>query len=482
MEKILQNRPDYQEKNEENISYDTTEREKIHDEMGKKFKEKQTTSEEKIRIIENAVVEELNKKHAVVHTDQFHILTEKRHRLFEGIDFTLESKQSFLNTYENQIPAGHTKSKARIWLSHSNRRQYGGIIFDPTDVGHKKGLYNIWRGFAVEPRKGTCELFKIHIEEVICAGNKTYFEYLWKWLAYLVQKPNEISTGIVLMGSQGTGKGKFAKSLGKLFGQHFIHLDDLNLLLGRFNFHMKDGVLIFADEAVWGGSKRDIGKLKAMVTEECLMIEGKGKDVIPVRNFRHLILSSNEELPVHLDPDDRRFLILKVSEKHKEDYSYFKAIDAELANGGFEALFYELLHENISDFNPRELPPNLEAFDLKMESATSSEQYLYHALREGCFDIGNETPALGWREEILVSSVFADYLAWCVKQRDLSIKQTSNTAFGKILFKHIPSIRKIRPASKPPEKKRPEHYILPELDKAREEFQKSFKVNSKIWT
>jgi phage/plasmid-associated DNA primase len=43
---------------------------------------------------------------------------------------------------------------------------------------------------------------------------------------------------------------------------------------------MKDTVLIFADEAIWGGNKKDIGKLKAMVTEEYVMIEAKGKDVI----------------------------------------------------------------------------------------------------------------------------------------------------------------------------------------------------------
>ena len=42
------------------------------------------------------------------------------------------------------------------------------------------------------------------------------------------------------------------------------------------------------------------------------------------------MLSSNEDWPVHLDPDDRRFFVLKVSEKHKEDHMYFNAISDEL--------------------------------------------------------------------------------------------------------------------------------------------------------
>ena len=126
-------------------------------------------------------------------------------------------------------------------------------------------------------------------------------------MARLVQKPDEIATGLVIMGSQGTGKGKFIKSFGELFRQHFVHLDNLDRLLGNFNFHLKNAVLVYADEAIWGGNKKEVGKLKAMVTEEYAMIEPKGKDPIPVRNFRHFILSSNEEWPVHLDPDDHRF-------------------------------------------------------------------------------------------------------------------------------------------------------------------------------
>jgi hypothetical protein len=149
---------------------------------------------------------------------------------------------------------------------------------------------------------------------------------------------------------------------------------------------------------------------------------------------------------------------LRVSEKHKEDYSYFRAIDAELADSGFEALLYELLHENITDFNPRELPLNAEAFDVKMESATSAEHYIYHALREGRFDIGNATPTANWGERVLISSVFEDYLAWFIKQNISSLKLVKNTVFGAKLVKHIRSIKKIRPAAKPPETHRPEYY------------------------
>lgn len=468
--------------NKNNAPYNIQERESKFDEIVAAHEKKSTVQHsaiDQIQIIDGEVVEELNKKHAVVHTEQYYILTQKPNNLHGGTDFTLESKQSFLNMYENQIiiyPDGKTKNKAKIWLTHPNRRQYeNGITFDPTTTQHVNGRFNIWTGFEVPAQKGSCELYKAHVKKVICGGNEEHFNYVWCWMARLVQKPNEIATGLVLMGKQGTGKGVFVKAMGKIFGKHFLHLDNIERLLGNFNFHMKNAVLVFGDEAIWGGNKKDVGKLKAMVTEEFAMIEPKGKDAIPVPNFRHFILSSNEDWPVHLDPDDRRFLILPVSEAHKEDIPYFKAIDVELKNGGYEALLYELLNVDISEYDPRILPMNTEAFPVKMQSASSAEQYVYHALKEGCFDIGNATPTEGWRSRMLVDSVFEDYCAWCTKQR---LFHEKNTKLGKVLHKLISSIQKIRPWATG---KRPEYYELPSLDRAKAEFQKAFKAGADIW-
>ncbi len=459
-------------------------------ELCEEFKKEWKDVEEEIKInpsggIEYQIVKKLNETHAVVRHTQTYFLREEPHVIFGGIDFILESKQSVKDFYENKIiecSDGKLRTEAEIWIKSPHRREYKGITFDPTGHAEKRGLYNIWKGFSFTPSKnGSCEYFKEFVKNVICSGNSAFFEYLWSWMSMLVQKPHIIpESAILLMGLQGTGKGFFAKTLGKLLGQHFLHLDNMARLLGNFNNHMKNAVLVFADESIWEGGKKDIGKLKAMITEETAVIEQKGKDLFTIKNYRHFIFSSNEDLPVHLDHDDRRFFVLKVSDKHKEDHDYFKAISKELENCGCERLLYEFQKEDISDFNPRKIPLNVDAFDVKMQDASSAENYLFHALRGGSFDIGNTSPSYGWKDQIMISSVYSDYLAWCLKEQILQNKIIERRLFGKHLSKLLRSTTKTKPSA-PKGETRQECYCFPDLQISRADFEKAYKVDSSIW-
>lgn len=319
---------------------------------------KQHEQQGKIIFAEDNVVEELNKKHAVIHTGQTYIMTFKKNALVSD-DFSLESRQSFKNYYEDEIiecPNGKYRSKADIWLKNPYRIKYSNIVFDPTTTESKDGYYNLWKGFACKAKRGDCSKFWAHVRDNICDENDQSYVYVRKWLASIFQKPDVVHTALVLCGSQGVGKNCFVEPLGVLFGSHYVLLSSMSELVSNFNYHLKNAVLIHANEALWGGNKKDIGAIKAMITEKRCLIEGKGKDRIMVKNYKHIILSSNEDWPVHLDPDDRRFFVLRVSEQHKEDRQYFKALQEELDNGGYEALLYDLLNEDLTGFEPRQLP------------------------------------------------------------------------------------------------------------------------------
>lgn len=360
-------------------SLDTSVRSKILD---LQESSRELIEREKIIWAEDRIIEAFNKIHAIVHVDQTYILTEKNNH-FGGQDFSLESRQSFKAYYEDECTMcidGVERSKADIWLKSPKRRKYKGIVFDPRTTESREGYYNLWRGFMRTPKQGDCSKYWAHVKDNICNGDEVAYQYVRKWLAIVFQHPHVVHTALVLCGSQGVGKNSFVEPLGVLFGTHYAPLSNISELVSNFNYHLKNAALIHANEALWGGNKKDIGTVKAMITEEYCLIEGKGKDRIVVRNFKHVILSSNEDWPVHLDPDDRRFFVLQVSEKHKEDHDYFKAIKDELNDGGLEALLFDLLNEDISTYDPRKLPASQNSFEIKMRSGDSTHRYLYAVL------------------------------------------------------------------------------------------------------
>lgn len=430
--------------------------------------------EKKILWLEDNIVSEFNKVHAVIHIDQTYILTEKYNSL-GGQDFSLESRQSFKAYYEDETVIcidGIERSKADIWLKSPNRKKYKGIIFDPRITESKDGYYNLWKGFAKKPAQGNCDKYWNHVKENICNNNQEAYVYIRKWLAYVFQRPHEVHTALVLCGSQGVGKNSFVEPLGILLGAHYAPLSSISELVSNFNYHLKNAVLIHANEALWGGNKKEIGTVKAMITEQTCLIEGKGKDRIVVRNFKHVILSSNEDWPVHLDPDDRRFFVLNVSDACKEDHDFFKFIKVELDNGGYEALLYDLLNEDLTAFDPRKMPESFSSFGIKIRSVDSAHRYLYEVLCEGGFSVGNENedefPV--WQAPILKDMIYKDYISWCQQSGE---KYLSKELLGRVIKKIIISVEDKRPAAKV----RKRCYVFPSLRQARKDFCKSFKEN-----
>jgi hypothetical protein len=443
-----------------------------------KKKKPSSLSEQEQNAVEMSIVEEMNQTFAIVHTSSTYILIEK-----SETEFVLDSKSSFLNLFENQfvpeLSGEGTKrplTKAQVWLKSSHRRTFSAIVFNPKIPGHYDQNFNIWKGFAVKSKKGNCSLFWNHVETNICSGEKAHSNYVKKWLAHLIQKPSIIGTALVLKGRQGTGKGVFVEAIGKLFGPHYAHLSNLDRILGRFNSHLKNAILIHADEALWSGNRKEIGNLKALITESRLFIEGKGKDGYWIENFKHLIVSSNEDCPVPLDPDDRRFFVLNVSDGRKEDHAYFDALCKQLVNGGYEALMHDLLHEDLSEFDPRIMPENFAGFDMKLESGSSVERFIYVSLKEGYWGHAKTTSPENF-QSILIRKFYGYYEAWCEQEKEIPLRKTE---VGKKLRALLPNCEVKK---EPRSGNLPRHtlYFFPPLEEFRASFEKFYKQDSSIW-
>lgn len=359
----------------------------------------------------------MNEKHAVISDigGKCKVISEIQDPVLKR---TKISKQAFLdirNRYCNQqVQVGVNdegepvyKALGTFWINHPERRQYDSIIFSPgKDV---EGCYNLWKGFAVEAKKGNKhEAFLKHIYDNICSANKEYYDYLVGWMARLVQKPDVTGQiAVVLRGKKGTGKSFFAKNLGELLGRHYMQVSDSKHLVGSFNAHLRDTVLLFGDEAFFAGDKRHESVLKTLVTEEHLVIEGKGVDAEVSPNYTHLVLASNEEWVIPAGMDERRFFVLEVGEACAVKHSYFKNIQNQLNTGGHSSLLHYLLTYDLSEFEVRNYPKTEALSEQKVFSMEPKMQWFLSKVEDGALLPQHSS----WKKFVSIEALYFDYIS-----------------------------------------------------------------------
>lgn len=342
----------------------------------------------------NDIVREMNRRHAVLLQEggKTRVLSWERTELDYSREVpVLQTFIDFTNRYSNQqvnvgtVAEPKMKSLGKFWLDHPARRQYYALRFQPGEPSVVDGYLNMWRGFAIQEQPGSWSLMQEHIHSVLASGNLEYADYIIKWAAWAVQNPDEpAEAALIFRGEQGTGKGTFARAMKRLFGQHGLQITSSSHLTGRFNQHLRDCCLLFADEAIAPGDKKAESVLKGLITEPELAIEGKGANLIQARNRLHVIMASNEKWVIPAGLSERRFAVFNVSGHKRGDTEYFSQLNAELENGGMEAMLYDLLSMELGDWHPRRNIPDTEALGQQKElSLGPVDQFLLHLLEEG---------------------------------------------------------------------------------------------------
>jgi hypothetical protein len=358
------------------------------------------------------------------------------------------------------------------WLDHTDRRQYNDVVFAPNQ--ETPGSYNLWRGFSVEPKQGDWSLMQYHIKVVICADNDELNGYTLGWMASAIQHPDrQGEVALVMQGSRGTGKGTFAHAVGRLFGQHYMQITQASHLVGNFNAHLRDCVLLFADEAFWAGDHKSENVLKALVTEPRLVIEPKGINAFTVPNYLHIMIASNNDWVIPAGERERRYCVYTVSGKHAQDTAYFTALRQELESGGLAAMLYDLQHMDLSNFNLRKVPFTTGLREQMLYSLTPEKRWWYEELMSGdIWAMGNKVsrssakiPQYSFPREDL-QSMFAD------RCKHVYAGRGSETALGMLLPKVLPTgwPQDFRTAASEISKGQ-RYYVFPTLDVARKHFE-----------
>ncbi len=142
----------------------------------------------------------------------------------------------------------------------------------------------------------------------------------------------------------------------------------------------------------WRGSCGGEGRLKDLITGDHHFIEFKGKEPIRVRNYVRLFVTGNPDWMVPAGFEERRFAVLDIGEARMQDTEYFAAIDAEMDNGGREALLDHLLRFDLKTVNLHEIPKTAALLEQKMSSLSPEQGWWLDTLVRGELPWGVDEP------------------------------------------------------------------------------------------
>ena len=188
---------------------------------------------------------------------------------------------------------------------------------------------------------GSCDLFRELIFIVWADGDQDVGEWLWEYFLHLVAHPGErIRTSIAIRGSQGAGKSIVFDMLREIFRDMLLVVDNQNLVLGAFNESLVGKLAVVCEEAAFAGDRAAFQKMKNLITGSTIHINPKHKAPISVANFARIFLISNEEHFLHLEPGDRRYTVVEVSDAWKGTDKYERMWD-QWVNGGARRFVWE---------------------------------------------------------------------------------------------------------------------------------------------
>lgn len=181
----------------------------------------------------------------------------------------------------------------------------------------------------------------------LVSDEKEYYHHFLNWLAYFWQTMQRPNTAIVLIGTQGTGKGVlFEHVIRPLFGEdQTIQINNSILRSNYLAPFFKNKIFYNLDEISQGTfkeNKRIKNFIKPLITNETITLDEKFATIeksIPIRGA--VLITSNEHIPLEIETGDRRFNVLP--SRHKLMHRNFLGLRT------FDA-FRAQIHSELEDF------------------------------------------------------------------------------------------------------------------------------------
>lgn len=244
---------------------------------------------------------------------------------------------------------GEFKKFIRAWLDDENIKLYENIDFVPTPLICSDDTFNLFDGLEAETiifkEDTNIDLVLNHCYKLTGNDDKS-FDFFIKFLAHMVQKPGElIGIALVFKSNEGAGKNLFFNFYGdKILGsKYFSYTADPTQLFGRFAQGRKNKILINLDETSGADTFKYSELIKSFITAPVLQYEQKGIDPVNISNYARWIFTSNNETPIKISLNDRRFVVFGCDNSICKDKEYFDKLVEAFNDENVSGKFYDYL-------------------------------------------------------------------------------------------------------------------------------------------
>jgi len=331
--------------------------------------------------------------------------------------------------------------------------KYKKMDFKP-DAPPSCEMFNMWKGYAAkdlgndEPSGQDAETLAeilYLIRNIICDGEAEIFDYLMKWLSFVLFRPG-IAPGILLLLyslKHGAGKDTFLTFIwnyviGSEMAKEFTSMKDLlekhNGWQGRCK--MASITDLGATKEAWAAN---FTQLNGMITATIANVNPKNLGQYNIDNIMAYVASTNHMGAMIISESDRRIFAVAVNQSKIGDVQYWNAKYAQYMNKRGGDIFYTYMRKNygLDSENPpppKLPPPPLTALKKSMIDASAPAHILF--LREHLADPNKYTNG---KYRAHSATLYVEYEKWCETNGE---KKKSNKNFSLAIVENYPGIKK----------------------------------------
>lgn len=334
-------------------------------------------------------------------------------------DFTLGSKFSVAQVAIPKAKGAGTRklSVAAAWLKHPLAKRYESVLFKPgtnqLEIQTPSGGIALNSFLGLEGIPGDVKpFFELH-NYLLSKTDEFDIDLPWKTICYHIQNPEaRIDIGLMFIGPQGSGKSIWAKIMCQMV-QPYGKIMFSKGLDNDYNGWVEKSLIVSLVEAKAFLLKRNLGTLKALITDKRQPMNEKYRVERDVDSHAFYIFSSNETSAAAFEDDDRRMVIIDCPKPHPRGPAFYKYIGAWLKNDGPMHLLDYFQNYDLKGWTPPDTAPRTRAKRMAYIASLTPVQKLVDYIKKepDNFVMTSITSSLEWAYSDPVDKVLAAQVA-----------------------------------------------------------------------